>query len=171
MIDLDKYTTVEIELIKILNSVRDEWYIYKTLKGDKNWTIRIKHLFANYGSLLGYEVCGSGLCDHHGEWLYDLVWYKNTNEGLLESVPLVVESEWKRNLKDIQYDFEKLLLSNSSLRLMICQTNTNNIYELKQYFSKAVESYKLLKKGDRFLIAILDDLITAEFHFELIIKE
>ncbi|MFL9836137.1 hypothetical protein ABS768_01425 [Flavobacterium sp. ST-75] len=171
MTELTHLTKIESELLNILSQVRKEWYIDKTLKGDKNWTYRIKQLISGLGETYGYQVCTSGFDGYSREWLYDLVWFKSNAENSLQTVPLVMECEWNRNFKEIKYDFEKLLLSNSDYRLMICQTNTNNLFELKSYFKNAVQGYELLKQGDRFLVAILDDLISGDFHFELIVKE
>ena len=98
------------------------------------------------------------------------MWFKNNEKGRLTSIPLVLESEWKRDLGNINYDFEKLLLANSEHKIMICQAKYN-ISELRQYFYEAVEDYGALKKGERFFIAILDDFDTGEFIFDLIIKQ
>lgn len=86
-----------------------------------------------------YLVCSHGLSDHlrqtnggkykNSEWLYDLHWYTEGNEPYSPtSLPLVVECEWnpkKRGEKKkipysgIKYDFQKLLIANADLRLMI----------------------------------------------------
>lgn len=166
--EIIQLTKVEEEVKNILEQVRLEW-VNKELIGDKNWTNRIKKLLHLKGEELGYEVCASGIDCNHGEWLYDIVWYENNEDGLLKSVPLVVESEWKRRYGDIKYDFEKLLLSNSDQRVMICQGQ--NVEELKSYFFNAIKSYNTLRKGDRFLIAILEDFYSGEFFYEVIIKE
>ena len=70
--------------------------------GDYNWTNHIKRCLAELGSSNGFEICAATENkEYQNEWLYDLVWYKENSEGLLIDVPLVVESEWKRNEYEI----------------------------------------------------------------------
>jgi hypothetical protein len=91
-------------------------------KNETEWTINLKEEIGKLGIQYGYSVRASGF---DKEWLYDIVWCKKDINGSLTSVSLVVESEWKRSLIEISYDFEKLLLSNSPIKLMICQAYTN----------------------------------------------
>ena len=49
--------------------------------------------------------------------LYDVTWLKHENDELVDA-PLVAECEWG-NKRDIEYDFEKLLLARAGVRLMI----------------------------------------------------
>jgi hypothetical protein len=166
-----KLQQTEVEIKNILDGISLDWRNGSDeLQGDKKWTIRVKKLIGDLGDKLGYKVCTSGFDCYHGEWLYDLVWFLNNENGRLNSIPLVLECEWKRGLGDIQYDFEKLLLANSQFKVMICQAN-NNISVLKDYFHNAVKDYNALKKGERFFIAILDDVYSGEFIYDLIIKE
>ena len=78
--------------------------------GAKNsdWTRAIFKAIGDLGNKLGFEICtSSSEGEFDGGWLYDLVWYKTNKDGDLESIPLVLESEWYRDYKDIKYDFEK----------------------------------------------------------------
>ena len=54
---------------------------------------------------------------------------------------------------------------------MICQTIPANIEKYREYFTNAVQDYKYLNMGDRFLIAILDCYNTDEFVFDLVLKK
>ena len=81
---------------------------------------------------------------------------------------MVVESEWG-NFEKIKYDFEKLLLCNCKLKLMICQTSQIGMDET--YFDKAIHAYKTGNSGERFLIAILDDINTSKFTFKVIARK
>ena len=53
-----------------------------------------------------------------GEWLYDVVWRRHDDRGRLTAVPLVAECEWLRP-REIEKDFEKLLLARADVRLII----------------------------------------------------
>lgn len=167
---VEELTEIEGALQDVLEKVRLEW-VNQQLYGDKKWTYRIKELLGQAGTQMGYQVCSTGFDCYHGEWLYDLVWYEENDEKRLISVPLIVESEWNRGFGNIKYDFEKLLLANADHRLMICQARPKHINSLLEYFTNAVKDYKLLKSGDRFLIAILDDYMSGNFIYKIIIKE
>lgn len=133
------------------------------IKGNTAWTLGIKEVFAKVGKSKGYEVCCSGFPGvYDNEWLYDLIWYKDDSTkndvykpGLME-IPLVLESEWDLDFKEIKYDFEKLLLSNSKLKVMICQCHKSNLGKLKEYFSQAVDRFSRRHSDELFLVSILD---------------
>ena len=84
------------------------------------WTKAVKTALCRIGRGFGYEV---GACDvdekerDYGEWLYDVTWLKYAGSNLV-SAPLAAECEWhgEGNVRD---DFEKLLLAQADLRLMI----------------------------------------------------
>jgi len=162
-------TAIENEIKKVLNQVNDEGDRGK-LRSTSDWTNRIKELLGNLGEILNFEVCTSGIADKfEPEWLYDLVWYLEKQNRLIK-VPLVMESEWGM-ASDIKYDFEKLLVSNAELRLMICQVRPEQKDELKEYFIDAVKKYEYLNKGDKFLVAIFEDYGSERFEFLSIVKE
>lgn len=169
---MNNFDNIELEIINALNLVTKEAYIDKTLKGDANWTYRIKKLLCELGIKKGFETCTGGFKNDviNGEWLYDIVWFIDDQDDYLCEVSLVAESEWGRTLKHIKDDFEKLLVSNSTHRLFICQAKPDQLDEFKKYFKEAVRRYPHLHKGDRFLVAILDDYNTGEFQYELIFK-
>ncbi len=109
------------------------------------------------------------------EWLYDLLWYtEDSNEGYYPTdFPLIVESEWeKRRTEDkkgdphsgIKYDFQKLLLSNTGLRLMIFQiSEEEELNHLSEYFNNAITKYTPLKKGEFLFVAFHDK--KKSFHY------
>ena len=102
--------------------------------GNGEWTKAILHRL--YECARG-DVCGDrfSACPAYekewqdGEWLYDMIWYKDDPDfkdgdiaGLhrsLKEVVLVLESEWSHSNWDIQYDFEKLLVAKSPIKVMI----------------------------------------------------
>jgi len=170
---MSEFDNIEKKLIEVLEQTSKEG-LEKKISGDGEWTYRMKELFGNLGEAEGFTICTSGFKDvFNGEWLFDLVWYKEELvEGykMLADVPLIVESEWKREFKYIKYDFEKLLVSNAERRLFICQSKPDKIDWLMEYFTKAIDTYRLGKKGDRFMIAILEDYYSGEFTYKLITK-
>ena len=171
-----KFDLTETEIIGILSQFQKDYSEDKTLTDRPQMTSRIKKYLVDLGYKNGFGVCCSEFGDRKA-WLYDLVWYKNNSEKykehkfqILESIPLVVESEIDARINEIKLDFEKLLLANSEHRLMICFLGKNDSDFLKQYFIDSINSYNLCKKGDRFLIAIFDEN-EGEFEFMLSIKE
>lgn len=96
------------------------------------------------------------------EFLYDLHWYTESSEDkfLPFSTPLVVECEWnpkKKGVKGIpfsgiKYDFQKLLMANADLRLMIFKLKTDRkLNLLNLYFENAISAYRSLPLGSKFL--------------------
>lgn len=130
------------------------------LKGDTAWTKGIKRKLYNLGCKYGYTTCASGLDgDSESEWLYDVVWYREEGEGpnaRLVDVPMVAECEWNVGIGHIKYDFEKLLLANAPLRVMICQATADTMQATKDYFADALAIYQHGSHDARFLIIILE---------------
>ena len=131
------------------------------IEGRKNWTGVFKRALAQLGrDYFGCRICTSGIenCEE-GEWLYDMVWYKYRWDGperFLGSVPFVMECEWNLQQEEIKDDFEKLLLANADLALMICWVHADYQSALKEYFRNSVQNYKQGRSGSRVLIAVLD---------------
>lgn len=132
--------------------------------GNGKWTSYILEKLRSLGHENGLQVCPD-FDNKNPAWLYDMTWYKNNDEGLLADVPFVVESEWKYN--DVQYDFEKLMQSNAKLKLMICCFNSKKgrHEDLQKYFSEAINVFKNHTKDSTYMIAILQDWDPFEFHY------
>lgn len=143
------------------------------LDGTPNWTLGVASCLADLGRKQGCKVCVSGLVGDDREWLYDMVWYKEFGEKKddirLKSVPFVMECEWSRSTYDIAEDFEKLLLANADLRLMVCWMHRDNRAAMQEYFYSSVKGFDQGRTGDRFLVAILD-YETDAFEFETYVK-
>lgn len=123
------------------------------------------------GHELGFKVYANGLKEEdlqeiqvhfaNHEWLYDLVWYMETSDYMMTSMPLAVECEWnprwrhdskKVPYSGFKYDFQKLIVCNAQLRLMIFQIKKNvDLDNLDEYFNKAIQGYPDLTKGAIFL--------------------
>lgn len=145
-----------------------------SLDGPSEWTEGIKTALGKLGEKCGYSICTSGFSGRfEAEWLYDMVWYHEVgkkDQSRLVDIPLVAECEWNLSLGHIKYDFEKLLAANASHRLMICEADKSETKRIIEYFHDAIDKYKLCRKGDRFLIALLDAK-GYTFRYELIIKQ
>jgi hypothetical protein len=98
------------------------------------------------------------------EWLYDLVWYTEGDSYCPKEFRLIVESEWQKRRKEdknddklsgIKYDFQKLLLANTGLKVMIFPTigSDQELKELSEYFDQAINTYKSRGKGHFLFIA------------------
>lgn len=112
--------------------------------GNGEWTHEIlKSLYklARSGSV-GEEIYACPTFDEiwtDGEWLYDMIWYRNTDGfvedaqlGLhrsLKDVVMVLESEWSHSAWEIQYDFEKLLVAKAPLKVVIIDDVDKQIVE------------------------------------------
>jgi hypothetical protein len=125
-----------------------------TVKSPNNadWTLAVKRKLGELGTTYGFSTCASGReLKHDAEWLYDLVWYKcnhdnNDDARRLTEIPLVLESEWLRDFIQIRYDFEKLLLANSPIKVMVFW-NLNAFEGLKdgiQQYANGVHSVYIL---------------------------
>lgn len=154
---LNKFTTENFGANKSLPSVQ--------------CTTEIKRIIGNIGQQLNYEVMAGGDNDFEGEWLYDIVWYSNNEVGFNKMI-LAVECEFSRGLKHIQYDFDKLLVTNAENRIMICMSlgNEPGFEKIITQCNEAINNYEMLPKGSRFLLLIWDDYHSGKFESRIIIK-
>ncbi len=106
------------------------------------------------------------------EWLYDLHWFTDPGGYKLTRLPLVVECEWQWIRKDdtnvpkdrygeVKWDFQKLLVANAELRLMIFRQrpskNNREVNEdLDVYFDNVIDGYTHLMAGSKFLFIAFD---------------
>lgn len=97
------------------------------------------------------------------EWLYDLHWYRDivTTDFISKRFILACECEWAKgrkpnfnqSLKDIGYDFQKLLFCNADERLFITRlSKICFLLELAEYLKNAIQLYENLPKRSRFTI-------------------
>lgn len=160
-------TTHAQKIVRRLGRIRSD--IFKGTRPIKTRLIKVN--LAVLGHKLGYKVYANGLTDEdlqkidvefaNHEWLYDLLWYTEEDHYTMTSVPLAVECEWNPNKKQhikkvaysgFKYDFQKLVVCNAQLRLMIFQIKKmDDLINLEEYFNKAIQDYSLLAKGSRFL--------------------
>ena len=102
---------------------------------DKPWTRAILKALSQSGQELGFYVCATHRPRgaRHGEWLWDCTWLdyeENDPHKPLRLAPMVAECEWKgatrgsEYLKAVLHDFEKLMVANAPLRVMIFEKTT-----------------------------------------------
>lgn len=150
-----------------------------TLLGDRKLKGKESYKVYSHGLSLDLRQSHGGKYKNN-EWLYDLHWYTEVEEPFLPTgLPLVVECEWnprKRGVRKIpysgiKYDFQKLLIANSELRLMIfIIEKEKDIVELDKYFDKAIDLYKHLELNSKFLFIAFDERING-FHYTEKIKK
>ena len=89
------------------------------------------------------------------ECLYDLIICEGRTPTDIDKVWVVLESEWNFDFNEIKYDFTKLTLCRSMLRVMVFQSRTVN--RISEDLVKLVDESKMSLTGDRYLFAGWDD--------------
>jgi hypothetical protein len=110
--------------------------------GNTAWTRAVQTAARNLGQTLGFRVCPSPAEGDERQWLYDLVWYRNNDNIRLEMVPLVLESEWSMDEYEIRYDFEKLLLANSPVKVMVFQNRGDTVETVIEKLKLGIDEYQ-----------------------------
>lgn len=142
-----------------------------------------QRVYANHLSIIDVAAIGNGFVNT--EWLYDLHWYSDGNKRpyCQNSMKLVMECEWGKNRHsktkkvppvgltqaekkmwnealdehtEVKYDFQKLLVTNAELRLMVfgVRGDAYSVLDklLESYFVPAIDGYELLPAGAQFLL-------------------
>lgn len=166
----DRLDEIEADILKILHSLplsvlEGGW------KSDRTWTSELKLKIGLLGKNHGYYICASGwgLPDGQGEWLYDLVWLSIRGQSIVD-VPLVLESEWAIDLKNIDEDFSKLLLARAQHRVMIFQQRTlSDVEKVFDFLSNQISVFSRSQPGDRYLLTGLNWTDNQTFSHRLVI--
>ena len=82
-----------------------------------------EHFGMGVGTRTGKVVAGTHL--DYGEWLWDVSWCREDNQGRMVDMPLVAECELTNTIGHIFEDFQKLLVARAGVRLMIHEQFTN----------------------------------------------
>lgn len=142
-------------------------------------TSKIKELIANICRESKLNVWASGL-EHpnmnntqihtsNHEWLYDMISYQfnhgKNNHYTLTELYLVMECEWggrryrakddKDSYGEVKYDFQKLLVCNSPLKLMVFRKHGNdeNTSKLLEFFHERINESVYSRPEETFIIA------------------
>lgn len=164
------------------------FFSYTLNKGKRPHRTRcIKDTLAILGQKKDYKVYANGLspklCQINGgtfknaEWQYDLHWYTEGKQPYTTiRLPLVMECEWQQKRKGdqevefsgIKYDFQKLLISNAELRLMIFKVvKDQDLKTLSDYFEFNIYNYKHLLPGSKFLFIAFSERLKTFFYKEI----
>lgn len=155
-------------LNKFLKEVEENKY-----RGDSAWTSHIKEIIGDLGLSAEFncQVAIGGFPNkYEPEWLYDIVWYEEDDRDRLKKLKLIAECEWKKDYREIKYDFEKILVGRAERRLFICQSKMEGIDSLFESFKSQINVFEN-NKGDRYLIAILDSNTERDFYFKTYTKD
>lgn len=156
---------------KIINALKSVPCNIPQNEGDTVWTRAVKQVLGDLGRNMGFQVCAGGMGEEfESEWLYDLIWYSENDEGCLCSVPLVVESEWGRQYKEIKLDFEKLLLARSQRKVMIFQATGDVKIEYFKKLRRGIDSFCAENISETYILACFDES-TYQFEFDVITKD
>lgn len=131
-------------------------------KGNRAWTEAVKIAVGDIGTQLGYEILANQVPNRahfQSEWLFDLTWYQGSNKGIL-SLPLVLECEWSQHYEDLRHDFEKLLVTNSDLKIMIFEATKEKADELVAQLDSAIRNFHGTDFAETYHICTL--LLSAE---------
>lgn len=117
-------------------------------------TTEIKRDLIALGKKKGFSVCASGFAnDCETEWLWDLVWYRADPPNHLSEIGLILESEWSYALKDIVFDFEKLLVGKALFKVMVFQDFRDNVDELFSRLETGINCFQTGRSGEKYLLA------------------
>lgn len=114
---------------------------------DKNRAIKEK--FDKEGRALNYRSRPSNVTGAR-EWLYDFVWRRFDEEGNLQDVPLAMEIEMSdRAIKSLRYDFNKLLMADSSYRIFVFQLKSKTeVLSAMEIFRNSAMQYQAKVEAD-----------------------
>jgi hypothetical protein len=108
------------------------------------------------------QVEGARRPDWH-EWLYDLVWYtserdEDTGIERTTSIPLVMECEWDASLEGMALDFDKLLVANADLRVLVCGEYPDfKRDDVFTYCERALQGFARTRPGDVVLVFVIPE--------------
>lgn len=158
-----QFAKLEAEIVSTIKNVPAS---ILTGRGDGEWTVTIKRALISLGVKNGYNVCAAGFPDEcEREWLYDLVWYRNDPPEHLREIGLVVESEWAKNVHAVKYDFEKLLVAKSPIKVMVFQDfKDSSIEQMWSLLEKGIHTFKAEAAGEKYLLAGFNN---ADYEFQI----
>ncbi|MBN8567519.1 MAG: hypothetical protein J0M25_12395 [Flavobacteriales bacterium] len=158
-----QFNTIEKDIFTEIDKLIKKAYAEKW-GGNKMWTQKIKETLSEMVEKYKY-ISSSSIKDGGREWLYDLIWFKNDEEGYFSELVLCMESEWYMDWNQIKYDFDKLLISNATHKLMICQAYEDKMDEILDNFQQSINRYQLGNKNERFMISIYNASKSDEHEF------
>lgn len=130
------------------------------------WTRTLMKHVGQLGQLLKWSVASGRYpdADHLGDWLFDMTWYHADEQDQLLSLGLVLESEWGRYWADIRFDFEKLLIADAPIKVMVFEEVEDSVI-LFERLKERIKTYRGMRSGHTFLFACFKG-VTRDFEFE-----
>jgi hypothetical protein len=133
-------------------------------RGNTPWTYKLKEDIGNLGDSKEFDVCPRKYESYKNPaWLYDLVWYTEDDEHHLNELFLALESEWG-NQGQVKYDFEKLLQSKATLKVMIFQAPQSSLQSLIDFMVDGIKAFPKHSEDETYLLIGLN-LDTHGFEF------
>ena len=122
-------------------------------KSGPEWTRRCLTDLCRDAMDLGYKIYVSGgVSDIHRtghEWLFDACWLAY-EDGVLKRIAMACECEWAWGLNRVFEDFEKLLVSCATVRVMIYDTRAAN--NITQKLLDGIKAFEQTSPGNRYLL-------------------
>lgn len=142
-----EFTDLEKKIIAAIENLDKEVPTGNDLVTRTGWTKAVKEILKEIGVENEYKTATSGINADWGEWLYDLVWYKDNGEKgsaeRLHEVGLVMEIEWNPEIPGLLLDFTKLLLAHVPTRVFLCnQKDKNDAERIEQVLEESIVAFK-----------------------------
>lgn len=135
---------------------------------NRRWTHEIKAHLAAMGLESGHAVFADEALGAGAQWLFALCWVDLRN-GRMRALPLALEVEWNLNMGEIAEDFDKLVQSTATHRVMVFeQRNAADVGMALKNLKARVAAYGPRRKGDRYLFAGYD-FTGRQFVFNLLV--
>ena len=131
-------------------------------------TQEVRKSIGDAGEARDYTVyaINYGLGEDKGEWLFDIIWLVfDRKRYITEDVVLVLECEWNTSQREIDDDFQKLILARADLRCLIFRAPSEPGAEAEiERLTDQVTQFRKSIEGDNYLFcAWLED--EERFHF------
>lgn len=149
------------DTIQITHQVEDvikttaETLLAQKITQDKVWTEKIMSNLTRAAYDRNLWVCArpNEVDDTIKEWLYDMTWYTAFDEKgyEMQSIPLILESEWNISIDEIKADFYKLVQGRADLRVMLFQAF--DVHETIDTLEEMVTNCPIALPGDNYLFA------------------
>lgn len=166
--------SLDVNILNRILKIKENFFSIK-YKQRSNRTRVIKSELVKLGHDLNYKVYANGLSDVNigngfvnKEWLFDLIWYKEkkNTDYILTELLLAMECEWEGIRNDdlkkikfgaVKYDFQKLVVSNSKLKLLVFKANCTDLDKLTEYFINAIRSFENIQTESTFIFISFDN--------------
>jgi len=162
-------TVLQVNIVKAIRKAFDQIpFKWPNDGGTTAWTTDIttalcrigrEHFCMGVGARNDKGVAGTHL--DYGEWLYDITWCEEDDEGRMVDMPLVAECEFSRKkVTGIVEDFQKLLVARAGVRLMVHEhwTDREEITDaacMANHLAGFIQHYRHTQPEDLYLLAAL----------------